>query len=195
MTLARWLAALALAIAAGCSVNHHSGDFVCSDQVRCADDRICVDGFCVLADSPAGDAGVCPSVCTSCSAGQNTCTIDCAVNGGCTAKVACPDGWSCNVLCSTQNACRNGVVCPDDQPCTITCTGFRSCQGVTCGAGRCSVDCAGGGSCRDIVCGPSCACDVGCGSVATCSNVSCDQGCDAPLGGCSTLGAGCNTCK
>ena len=74
-------AVVALALAAGCSVSHRSGDFTCNDQQRCADGRTCVDGLCVLA-SDAGVLATCPSQCTSCELAQRSCTIDCAPNTG-----------------------------------------------------------------------------------------------------------------
>lgn len=202
--VACWLAALGLALAAGgCSVRRRSGDFACQTQADCSTGRLCVDGFCVVSavDSgvqgdarPAGDAAACPSQCTSCDAGQQSCTIDCALNGGCLQAIVCPTGWSCTVLCSMTDSCRGGIDCLGGTACTIRCSGAQSCQDIRCGLGPCDVDCSGTGSCRAIDCGPSCACDVACGGSSLCRNVTCKQNCSAPLRGCTSAGAGCNTC-
>lgn len=199
--VALWLTALGLALATGCSVNHRSGDFACGPDQRCSDGRTCVDGFCVLAaDSGVDarphppDAAVCPSPCTSCSVTQKTCTIDCALNGGCKQAIACPAGFSCNVLCTTDGACSSGVSCASSTSCTVTCSGRQSCQSVSCGLGPCNITCSGFGSCSGaVLCGSSCACDVTC-RLNTCQNLTCKQGCTS-TSGCSSAPPGCNTCK
>lgn len=182
-----------IAGAGGCSINHRSDDFSCEAH-PCAENRVCVDGFCVVADSPPGDAAVCPAACTSCNDATRTCTIDCGQSGGCTGAVACPAGWNCSILCSTASSCRNGIRCPTDMACEITCSGAQSCQGITCGAGPCRVACTGTRSCRDVRCGSSCACDVACQGATTCNNLSCEQGCAMPFA-CSSALPGCNTCQ
>jgi hypothetical protein len=220
--------AIAVALAAGCSVSHRSSDFVCDGQQLCAAGRTCVDGFCVIAgDSgvqsppPGGDAGACPSQCTSCTAGK-TCVIDCALNGSaCSQAVLCPPGWNCHVLCSLPNQCNTGVLCGTASACTIECTGRQTCRNlmcgtgacnvtcsgrsscgstVTCGTGACKVDCAGDAACGGLVsCGLACACDVTCGTTACdiLDNIDCKPGCAtqmAPLV-CTSAAAGCNTCQ
>lgn len=220
MKPAPWIA-VALALAAGCSVSHRSTDFACSSEQRCADGRTCVDGFCVLAaDSgvPVSDAAVCPSQCTTCNTAQRSCVIDCAINNGaCNQAVTCPAGWSCNVLCSLPNQCNTGVLCDNATSCTIacsarqtcktvtcgrgacnvTCTGNTSCSAVGCGLGACNVDCSGSSACSKVSCGLACACDVTCrfGSCLP-SNVTCKQGCTSGIAPqvCISTPTGCNSC-
>lgn len=191
------LAAAALSLAAGCSVSHKSGDFACDVQSDCANGRSCIDGFCVLPDDGGvPDALVCPSVCTSCSFDQKqkSCTIDCALNGGCTQQVTCPTGFSCQVLCSRDGACSNGVSCLGATSCKITCSGTQSCRGLVCGLGVCNVACTGNASCGEVSCGSSCACDVSCGGVALCRNLTCKPSCNIGTRGCTSLAGNCNTC-
>ena len=189
---------LAIVAAGSCSVNHVSEDFVCDAEHRCASDRTCVDGFCVLIAGDAGvhdglvfgDAAVCPSQCTSCVIGQKSCTIDCSLNGGCKQQVTCPVGWSCNVLCNAAASCERGISCVGSTSCTISCTSAQSCQNVSCGAGPCKVDCGGTGSCQGVSCGLSCACDVICHINSACDNLTCKKGCTSGLG-CTSLGQDC----
>jgi hypothetical protein len=198
MKLALWLAtAIALA---GCSVSHRSGDFACDKQSDCAAGRSCIEGFCVLPadsgvpDTPHSDAAVCPSVCTSCNLDQRSCTIDCALNGGCKQQVNCPLGFSCDVQCSRDSACSNGVSCAGSTSCKVTCSGTQSCRNVSCGLGACAISCTGSASCDGLTCGSSCACDVTCNGIALCRNLSCKPGC-AVGGRCTSLPLGCNTCR
>lgn len=197
MTLAaRWvLAAAAAAALAGCSVSHRSGDFACDKQGECANGRSCVDGLCVLPEDAGIDgAGVCPSVCTSCTLDQRICTIDCARNGGCRQLVTCPLGFACNVLCSQDSACTSGVNCTGGTSCKITCSGTQSCRNLSCGLGPCTVSCTGNASCGEIACGNSCSCDVTCSASALCRNLTCKQGCASGTRACTSLPLGCNTC-
>jgi hypothetical protein len=179
--------AVALALAAGCSVSHRSNDFACDSDQRCADGRTCVDGFCVIvADSgvidtllPLGDAALCPSQCTSCSTLPKTCTIDCARNNGaCNQAITCPAGWNCNVLCSINDECNSGVSCGNATSCTIGCSAGKTCKTVTCGRGTCNVNCSGTASCDDqVTCGTG-ACNVNCSGSAACNGeVSCGSAC------------------
>lgn len=181
---------IALALAAGCSVNHRSGDFACDTGQRCADGRTCVAGFCVVvtdagqADTPSpDDAAVCPSQCTSCDLAQRTCTIDCALNNGaCGRAITCPAGWACNVDCSVANQCNSGVTCGTATSCTIACSGRQTCRNVTCGRGTCDVTCSGMGSCGDdVTCGPG-ACNVNCLGTGACAGaVSCGAACSCDV--------------
>jgi len=215
--------AATLALAAGCSVSHRSGDFACDSEQRCASGRTCVDGFCVVAadsgvvDGP-GDAAVCPSQCTTCNVAQKACVIDCASNNGaCNQAVTCPAGWSCNVLCSLANQCNSGVLCGNATSCTIacgarqtcktvtcgrgacnvTCTGNSSCSSIGCGPGACNVNCTGNGACGAVSCGLACACDVTC-RLGAClpANVTCKPGCASTMAPqvCTSTATGCNTC-
>jgi hypothetical protein len=201
VTLARWLIAMGFALVAGCSVSHRSGDFACDTQADCSAGRTCVEGFCVLPadagipDGPHADAAVCPSACTSCNLDQKSCTIDCALNGGCKQAVTCPLGFSCNVLCSRDGACSSGVSCTGSTACTISCSGTQSCRGLSCGLGPCNVSCTGSGSCGEVSCGMSCACDVTCNGIALCRNLTCKPNCAVGLRGCTSLAVGCNTCR
>jgi len=190
------LAAGALSLAAGCSVSHRTGDFVCDSQSDCAAGRSCTDGFCVLpSDSGVPDGPtVCPSVCTSCRLDQKSCTIDCALNGGCKQQVTCPTGFSCQVLCSGDSACSSGVSCLGATSCKITCSGSQSCRGIACGLGPCDVACTGNVSCGEINCGTSCACDVSCSGIALCRNLTCKPTCNLGVRGCTSLAGNCNTC-
>lgn len=176
---------VALALAAGCSVSHRSGDFACNSEQRCADGRTCVDGFCVVAaDSgvvppPLGDAAVCPSQCTSCNTAQKTCTIDCAIdNDACNQAITCPAGWNCNVLCSVASQCNSGVSCGSATSCTIACSARATCKTVACGRGACNVTCGGANSCgNQVTCGTG-ACKVNCTGNAACDGeVSCGSAC------------------
>ncbi|HMG53985.1 MAG TPA: hypothetical protein VK601_10890 [Kofleriaceae bacterium] len=215
------VAALAVALAAGCTVSHRSDQFACKTQVDCSDGRICVDGLCavpdMLSDGPRPpDALDCPPQCTSCNAAAHSCIIDCGLNGGCNGPVSCPSGWNCNVMCGTQNSCNNGVSCNGSTSCTITCSGRQSCKTVTCGSGVCNLSCSGTGSCgEDVLCGTgackvncsgmdscngglrcglSCGCDVTC-RLGTCGNLVCKPGCNSSTPpGCSATTAGCNSC-
>lgn len=201
---------LALALVAGCSVNHRSGDFACEKQADCASGRNCIDGFCVATQAdasvqdsmpidagPAIDANLCPMQCTSCALDSKTCNIDCARNGGaCNGPVRCPDGWACNVLCSTNSSCRNGVTCPEGRSCNITCSGRASCNKFTCGSGPCNVDCTGLNSCTDLSCGSACACDITCAISAACTGLTCklDKECMQDRGCTSASLPICNSC-
>lgn len=215
--------AVALALAAGCSVSHRSGDFACSSDQRCAEGRTCVDGFCVFpadsgaVDTPSGDAAVCPSQCTSCNTAQKTCVIDCAINNGaCNQAVTCPTGWNCNVLCSIANQCNSGVFCDNATTCTIacgrqtcktvtcgggacnvTCSGNASCSSIGCGLGACNVNCSGNGACGAVSCGLACACDVTC-RLGSClpADVTCKPGCTTTAAPqvCTSTPTGCNSC-
>ena len=206
--VALWLAIVGFAVitAGSCSISHRSDDFACTKQSDCSSGRTCTDGFCVASQidsgvkvdaQPTGDAASCPAQCTSCNSTTKTCTIDCALNGGCNQQVTCPAGWNCNVLCSPGNSCRNGVNCANSQSCTITCSGTQSCRNLTCGAGPCKIDCSGTLSCRTVNCGPSCACDVAC-RTSPCTGFTCKLTsalCTLPASsGCTSLAAGCNTC-
>jgi hypothetical protein len=201
---------LALA-AAGCSVNHRSGDFTCERQADCATGRACIEGFCValqadasvqdanvVIDAPPPDANLCPTQCTSCSNDAKTCTIDCRLNGGaCNGPVKCPEGWNCNVLCSTTNACRSGITCPADRSCNITCSGRMSCAKFECGSGPCNVDCTGMESCTELSCGKACACDITCVTTAACNGLTCKSEDCALQRGCTSLSLPttvCNSC-
>ncbi len=169
------LVGLALVIGGSCTVTHRSNDFTCEKQSDCASGRICSDGFCIALDgggTPDAPA-VCPAQCTSCNTVAKTCTINCALNGGCRQLVTCPTGWGCNIMCSVDGACANGIDCQNGTSCTVTCSGRQSCGLVTCGPGRCSVGCTGRESCRDIRCGTSCACDVACSASNSCADLSC----------------------
>ena len=199
MRLALGLAAgIALA---GCSVSHRSGDFVCDKQSDCSAGRSCVEGFCVfpddagIPDGPHADAAVCPSVCTSCNLDQKSCTIDCALNGGCKTQVICPLGFSCDVQCSRDGACGSGVNCTGSTSCKITCSGTQSCRNLSCGLGACAISCTGSQSCGEVSCGSSCACDVSCSGIALCRNLSCKPGCAVGTRSCTSLTVGCNTCR
>jgi hypothetical protein len=202
------LFALALALAAGCSVSHRSGDFACDTDQRCANGRTCVDGFCVLpADSgvvdgprPTGDASVCPAQCTSCDIAQRTCAIDCsASNGACNQAISCPAGWNCNVTCSIANQCNAGISCGNATSCTIACTARQTCRNVSCGRGTCKLTCGGTASCgNSVTCGTgacSVACTGGgsCGSAVTCGTGACNVNCtgSAACGGQIDCGSAC----
>ena len=227
------LCTLALALATGCSVSHRSGDFACDFLQHCADGRTCVDGFCVVeADSGLpdgslprpGDAGACPSQCTSCDTAQNTCTIDCAQNNGaCGDPISCPIGWACNIVCSEANQCNSGISCGVATSCTVACTGRQTCRDVSCGLARCDLTCSGPGSCGDSVtcgtgacnvncsgnaacagtisCEAACSCDVTCRANTSCdaANLTCKLGCTGPGTGtppvfCTAMGTGCDAC-
>ncbi|HEU4733010.1 MAG TPA: hypothetical protein VFT22_34185 [Kofleriaceae bacterium] len=198
-----WLSLLGVAaLATGCSVSHRSEDFACGPDSRCAGNRVCIDGLCVIPDDagvrPDARQGSCPAQCTSCDGATKTCTIDCAVDANaCAQRVTCPTGWSCEIACSTPNACRSGIICTNAKACTITCAGRQSCDTVVCGAGPCNVDCSGRDSCNEVSCGPSCACDVTCQFVSSCAALSCTSAdCTSlsPFGGCTSEAQGCNTC-
>jgi hypothetical protein len=194
------LAAVAASLA-GCSINHRTGEFSCDKQADCAVGRSCIDGFCVLPDDagiidgPHADAAVCPSACTSCDLAQKSCTIDCALNGGCKQQVVCPTGYSCQVLCSRDGACSSGVSCLGSTSCSITCSGGQSCRGLSCGLGPCNVACTGNASCGEVNCGSSCACDVACSGIALCRNLTCKPTCNIGTRGCTSLAGNCNTCR
>jgi len=199
MRIALWLAAgIALA---GCSVNHRSGDFACDKQSDCSAGRSCIEGFCVfpddsgIPDGPHADAAVCPSVCTSCNLDQKSCTIDCALNGGCKTQVICPLGFSCDVRCSGDGACASGVSCTGSTSCKITCSGTQSCRNLSCGLGPCNVACTGNASCDQVNCGLACACDVSCSATSLCRTLTCKPNCLAAGRGCTSLTVGCNTCR
>jgi hypothetical protein len=205
-TISALATALALALAAGCSVNHRSDDFACDSQQRCANGRTCVDGLCVVAaDSgvvdtlpPPGDAAVCPSQCTSCNLAQKTCTIDCALNNGaCNQAVTCPAGWICNVACSVNNQCNSGVSCGNATSCTIACSARQTCKNLTCGRGTCNVTCSGNSSCgNSILCGTgacnvTCSGNLACGGEVTCGpSCACDVTCRLGAAACAAV-----TCK
>jgi hypothetical protein len=200
--LALWFAVVGFAviITAGCSISHRSDDFACTTQSECSTGRTCTDGFCVAPQLDSGvtdGAGNCPAQCTSCNSATKSCTIDCALNGGCKQQVTCPTGWNCNVSCSPAGSCSNGVTCANSQACTITCSGAQSCRNLICGTGRCNINCADNSLCRNVSCGLACACDITCQSTSLCSNLTCKTpSCTSqvPLRGCTSLTAGCNTC-
>jgi hypothetical protein len=190
---------LALVAGGSCTVSHRSSDFACEKQADCVAGRICTDGFCVSIDGGGGiDApAACPAQCTSCNTNAKSCTIDCALNGGCRQQVTCPTGWSCNIACSADGACANGINCLNGTSCTVVCSGRQSCGQVTCGAGMCNVECTGRDSCSDIRCGQSCACDVACRQSTSCADLICrSQQCTLPAGGgcTSIVPTSCNTC-
>lgn len=211
-----WLTALALTVIASssCSINHKSGDYVCTVQADCEPGRLCLNGYCIvpggvidapkLTDAPKRDApqmidspmNVCPPQCTSCAEGSKTCTIDCGLtncNGN--NPIVCPTGYNCAILCSTNNACANGIDCGSAASCAITCSGAGSCRNIECGTGDCDVKCQGQNSCRGIDCGDSCACDVSCAFNSSCEFLTCSsQQCDPVGRGCSSLPPGCDTC-
>lgn len=208
-----WLSVLVLAaISAGsCAINHKSGEFECSKQSDCGNDRVCTGGYCVVpggtVDAPKSDGpmttdaptdgsmNACPPQCTSCSTSTHTCKIDCAVTS-CNSQVVCPPGWNCDVACSVANSCRSGVTCPaQGNSCNITCSGTGSCRSLECGTGKCDVACTGSMSCRGVNCGNSCGCDVKCGAGASCEAVQCTSfQCDTGLGCSSMLVPSCETC-
>jgi hypothetical protein len=206
--VATWL--LGLALAAGCSVNHRSGDFACERQEQCASGRTCIEGFCVALQADASvpndasnsidaptDANMCPPACTSCSDDTKTCTIDCQRAGGaCNGPVKCPEGWNCNVVCSTINSCRNGIACPAGRTCNITCSGRMSCSKFACGSGPCDIQCIGQDSCTELTCGTACACDIRCEPLAACDGLTCkSEDCRLRPGpGCTSMQLTCNTC-
>jgi hypothetical protein len=210
--VALWLSVLIVAaITAGsCSISHRSGDYSCQSSADCSDGRICSDGLCILTSAidaggkgdggqVVGDAGVCPSPCTSCDPGGKGCKIDCSLNGGCNFPVVCPTGWTCEVDCTTNGSCRSGITC-SDKACKVECSGVNTCRNVTCGTGPCNLDCAGRDSCNTVHCATSCACDVTCGADTACDDLNCTQlQCETFTGpaddGCSSMNPGCNTCK
>jgi hypothetical protein len=204
-------AAIAIASAASCSVDHRSGDFTCETTADCTGGRVCDGGFCVQTEPdppdapPPGppdamrrpDANQCPEPCTSCDVEDKICTVDCAAADGLctTGSIVCPDGWACDIRCTTQNSCRSGVNCLEARSCKLTCSGESACRGVQCGPGPCDISCTGQNSCRNIACNNSCACGVTCAAQGACADtVTCTSfQCDVGLG-CSTLPFGCNTC-
>lgn len=209
MRLAAATALAIAALAAACSINHRSGDFTCQTQADCSSNRVCVEGFCVLATldggtpgtandapSPGGDAAItgCPAQCSSCNLTQKTCAVNCTlVPALCKQAVTCPAGWSCDIVCAGDNAC-SSVDCTAGTSCTITCSGQASCQSVDCGASACNVVCQGRDSCRGIDCQSSCACDVNCQNATSClPKPMCPPTCMSP-DGCSSQSPACNTC-
>lgn len=209
MTHARRAGLLVLLGLAACSVDHRSGDFVCTRTADCTGNRVCVDGFCVDPTAPdaAGgidgrpgtvdarvDADLCPPECTTCDPAAHSCFIDCSGNSDCNSTVHCPTGWSCQIQCDGDNSCRNGIDCRDADACTISCGGQSSCRGVVCGFGPCDIQCTAENACRNIDCQASCACDVLCAVQGTCGDsISCPFGCDAGFG-CSSSFPGCAVC-
>ncbi len=184
-----WFTTLVLVIAVSCSVNHRSGDYVCTKQSDCMSPRVCEEGFCIVPDSvpidappgppptdapmtmvdgkinptPDAPADVCPPQCTSCDPNAHMCRIECgAANNNCSNEVVCPPGYSCDIGCNTAGACKNGIVCTDATACTISCGGTSSCKNIECGDGPCDITCSGPSSCHGVDCGSSCACDVAC---------------------------------
>jgi hypothetical protein len=196
------LAGLA-ALAAGCSVDHRSGEFTCSRQQDCSGNRVCVGGWCVDPSAPdaagpdAGgraDANQCPVPCTSCDPAAKQCTID-ADQLPNSDSITCPTGWTCDILCTQENTCRDGIDCLAAAGCTITCSGDNACRDIECGPGPCEVACSGDDSCRGVDCSTSCACDVtctgnqSCGDAILCPGFACDTGV-----GCTSFPPTCNDC-
>lgn len=208
-----WLGsfALAIALAASCSIEHRSDAFACEKQSDCSGGRVCSEGFCVLTNVPPSDGprpeqdgdiepppdapipSECPPQCTSCNKESRECTIDCG-STDCTAQVVCPAGWSCDIQCNRQNSCRNGVNCLDAKSCTLDCSGDGACRNVACGPGRCNVTCSGNASCRSVSCSQSCACDVECGQNASCETVICSSFACETFDGCTSQTIGCDIC-
>jgi hypothetical protein len=183
--------ALTAALAAGCSFESRSPGFECSTTSNCTNDRHCIDGLCVTAGAKEG----CPPGCNDCSEG--TCIIYCDRGGfSCPSRVVCPAGMDCVVHCDRQNGCPQGVDCSAATACFIDCNASGACGGqVLCGSGPCEVDCRQSRCSGGVQCSSSCACQILCGSGQSCSgDMSCPAGCDAQPRGCTSSGAGCNTC-
>jgi hypothetical protein len=198
------LLALSLVLA-GCSIQHRSDAYACTQTSECNNGRTCVDGFCVVngggVDAPrpgdatmGGDASSCPAGCSSCNTAQHTCTIDCR-SSNCNGQVACPAGYRCDIMCDTDNSCRNGVDCQAALSCNVTCSGTSSCRNVQCGLGPCDINCSGPSSCRGIACNSSCACDVtctgnqSCAALIQCTSLACKSGL-----GCTSVPNVCHSC-
>jgi hypothetical protein len=195
------------ALVAGCSIDHKSGVYACTQQSDCNQGRVCDNGFCVVQgsiDAPRpldsmghfdGAPNNCPPGCTSCNTAQHTCTIDCSLTS-CNGKVTCPTGYACDIQCKTDNSCRNGVDCTLSTSCTVECSGSQSCRNVECGIGPCDVACSGASSCRGIACGNSCACDVTCTGNSSCADgIQCTSAaCFSTSGGCTSVPTFCHSC-
>lgn len=198
-------------VAAACSVEHRSGELVCTKQADCPSGRLCQDGFCIyngpidaaINDGKTGDgrpdAFACPADCTSCNPANMTCNIDCTQRNCTTTNppVTCPPGWKCTIACSTPGSCRD-LDCSRGDSCTVTCTGTGSCRDAVCGNNRpCDFTCSGDESCRGVNCSASCGCDVRCEAQSSCPFQSSCPGlpgmCDTFDNGCTSDGA-CNTC-
>ncbi|MBP9086208.1 MAG: hypothetical protein KBG15_08815 [Kofleriaceae bacterium] len=192
---------------AQCSIDHRSDGLVCVTKSDCANGRECVDGYCVggptidaprIIDANPIDAKTCPARCNSCDAGTNTCNIVCTTNN-CATKVVCPVGWDCAIACNDARSCTAGVECRGDQNCNVTCTGTDSCNNILCGDGKCTVACTGIGACDQVDCNDACACDVTCSGLGSCGGqINCPGSgsrCEAPIDGCLSSTAQCNTCR
>jgi len=199
---------LGLAVGLGCSIDRRSDTFACVKNSDCNSGRQCVDGFCVVegnqpidAAPGSGSGNTCPASCTSCStntAGQKTCDINCEQSDCSQGGITCPAGFACTVECNGNNDCRNGVSCGSALSCTVTCSNDQTCNKVTCGSGACNVTCSGKNSCQTVDCGNACACDVTCSGQQSCLDVTCghDDACPDGANGCSsTLDLFCNTCQ
>jgi hypothetical protein len=164
MAQQRWFVALVGLLAAACSFETRSGEFVCASQTDCASGQRCVDGWCIL-DMTISE---CPPDCDSCAAG--TCIINCGSNRSCGSGVRCPAGMDCRVSCAGDRSCIGGVDCSDAASCQITCSGDASCSaGVSCGNGPCTVGCSGDESCgAGIDCADACRCSTDCSGGEAC---------------------------
>ncbi len=188
-------AALMLASLGGCGVDRRSSAYRCDNQSDCSGERVCQQGWCVVAGTPdAAPPPGCPEVCGVCVSGA--CVIECLDGQDCPDEIVCPPGMDCNVTCEGTQSCTGGVDCSQAGDCTVDCDGAGACSGgVICGAGQCNVECAGLGACsQGIDCSASCACDTDCDSTLGCGALSCpgDMGQCERNGDCNS--AGCSTC-
>jgi hypothetical protein len=180
---------LAIASAPSCLVDRKSKDFECSDSMACPSDRLCENGFCVLANP-----NVCGVNCTD-AGGQCTgaiCTFECAT-ASCPA-IVCPGQLACTINCNASDACTDtSITCGSSSRCTINCSGPDSCGSrLVTGTGQTTVTCGGTGSCAGGVdCDDACSCTVNCNGTGSCatpadchgSSVQCADGNGCSLGG------------
>jgi hypothetical protein len=195
-----------IAVLASCSINHRSEQYACQVNDDCSGNRVCDNGFCIVAGSidaakPPSDARTdmnCPAPCTTCNLTQKTCTINCQSTNCTNNVITCPTGYRCDILCNVDNACRDGINCKMSAACNVDCTGKSSCEKVQCGPGPCDINCSGVSSCKDVSCANSCACDVTCTGNQSCqSGITCTSlACRSTTGlGCTSVPAFCHSCN
>lgn len=187
-----------LLLVAGCGFEKRSSAYSCTPEQGCAVDRVCVEGWCVLAapadiDSgqprpdgpiasdantvdatiPSIDAAPLPdafvSACDLCEG--SACNESCE---GAACSFQCPiDSCSCDFNCNDQSC---DTSCGPNVNCNIDCSGPGNCNATCESASICAVDCTGADKCDKIRCRSESECLIQCIGAETCGFFECSGG-------------------
>ncbi|MCC6213542.1 MAG: DUF4114 domain-containing protein [Polyangiaceae bacterium] len=141
------------------------GEFVCTGDLVCNAEGLCVDPACAGKACPAGEicvAGACKAPCDGVACPYGTVCRDGACVDPC-AGITCDSGYACvlgvcsRCSCGLSDLCAGGATCnTTTQACVETACATVSCgAGTHCVAGNCVSDCEGATCPAGQACDPS----------------------------------------